>query len=308
MLEHVDHDDPAAADFAARHRSESYFCRYRGCPRSVQGFSSSDLRQEHESCHTPRFRCNDAACEVLGTGLTSRAALNKHNKKYHDDNGLAAIPISLRKASAHPQLDRSRFLLKESSSKRRKRSFHVIEEDKVGGEVHVALNTKSSIQDLRLPGLNCICGLADFDHTVYCGLCGTVQHVRCYYLNVHGDLTRFKKHFCIDCKPRVIDVTLATSRQRKRIRENSEYLRAVERAKELFPTVIPMSSFWSEPEIQILPIFIRQYGENWRKIAAHMRRKTCDEVYKSSFNNGHTADRCNPRLRISMSKPLPTGT
>ena len=145
--------------------------------------------------------------------------MNKHNKKYHDDNSLAAIPTSLRKASARPQQDRLRFLLKEPSSNSRKRSSHVVEEDNVLGEVDGA--TAHSIQD---PGsstdedktedcvVKCICGLIDFEdgdffNLLNCDSCKTAQHIRCYYVNKHGELLDFEDHFCIDCKPRpTIDV------------------------------------------------------------------------------------------------------
>ena len=168
-----------------RHGWEPYLCRYRDCPRAIQGFISSFLRQEHENSHTQRFRCSDTACEVLGSGLVSRAALNKHNKKYHDGNSLAAIPTSLRKASVRPQHDRPRFLLKEPSSNSRKRSFHRVEEAEAGS--------------------------------------------------------------------------------------------------------------WSSEERRIFRTFIRQHGNNWRKIAMYMKSRTWHEVDKSLFNNGYTADICRAR-------------
>ena len=117
--------DAASGDFAARHRSGSYFCRYRSCPRAIKGFNSSNLRQEHENSHVPPFRCTDPACGFLGRVLKDRVAMNKHNKKYHDDGGLAAIPASLRRTSTLLQKDRSRFLLDGPSSASRKRPFHV---------------------------------------------------------------------------------------------------------------------------------------------------------------------------------------
>ena len=61
--------------------------------------------------------------------MKNREAINKHTAKYHGDNALTNIPNSLRKASARPQEDRSRFLLKEPSSASRTRSFHAVEED-----------------------------------------------------------------------------------------------------------------------------------------------------------------------------------
>ncbi len=128
LLERNDFNDSTSGGFAARCRSGSYFCRYRSCPRAIQGFISSDLRQEHEASHAPRFRCSDSACGFFGRDLKNRTAMKKHNDKYHDDEGLAAIPTSLRRVSARPQHDRSRFSLKESSSASPQRSLTAAKE------------------------------------------------------------------------------------------------------------------------------------------------------------------------------------
>lgn len=128
LLEHNTLSDAASGGFAARHHLGSYLCRYRSCPRATQGFDSSDLRQKHESSHASRFRCTDPACGFFGKELKSRAAMNKHSIKYHGDDNLTTIPTTLRKAFPHPQQDRSRFLLKESSPASRKRSFDASEE------------------------------------------------------------------------------------------------------------------------------------------------------------------------------------
>ena len=133
LLERNDFNDSTSGGFAARCRSGSYFCRYWSCPRAIQGFISSELRQEHEASHAPRFRCSDSACGFFGRDLKNRTAMKKHYDKYHSDDGLAAIPTSLRQVSAGPQQDRSRFSLKESSSASRKRSFYTTEEEEVSG-------------------------------------------------------------------------------------------------------------------------------------------------------------------------------
>ncbi len=131
LLERNNLGDLAPGGFAARCRSGAYICRYQNCPRAIQGFISSDLRQEHENSHAPSFRCSDSACVFFGRELKNRTAMKQHNDKYHSDDGLAAIPTSLRQVSAGPQQARSRFSLKESSSASRKRSFHTTEEDEV---------------------------------------------------------------------------------------------------------------------------------------------------------------------------------
>lgn len=116
LLEHNSLNDVASSNFAVRHHSGWYLCRYRNCPRATEDFSSSEMRHEHESCHAVHFRCTDPACGFFEKALKSRAALNKHNTKYHGDDVLTAIPNSVRKASARQQQDKPRFLLTESSS------------------------------------------------------------------------------------------------------------------------------------------------------------------------------------------------
>ena len=142
-------DDMISGDFTRRYHSGSYFCRYRSCPRASEGFNSANLRQEHESSHVPQFRCTDPACRFLGKTLKDRAAMNRHNKRYHGDGGLTSIPTSLRRSSALPQQDRSRFLLKETSSADRKRSFHTTGDDDVMSEVEVARDLVPHVNNIR---------------------------------------------------------------------------------------------------------------------------------------------------------------
>ena len=285
-----------------RHGWEPYLCRYRDCPRAIQGFISSVLRQEHENSHTPRFRCSDTACEVLGSGLVSRAALNKHNKKYHDDNSLAAIPTSLRKASVRPQHDRPRFLLKEPSSNSRKRSLHVVEEAKAIGEYTRAIDDAQDIQKPKVSTgenknkwtIGCICGTEDDDiRMVKCNICHTMQHAQCYYLDKHDDLPRYEEHICADCGPTPVDVGLAIIRQRKRGSHRSEYLEAVEFTKG--SQILVKDSVFTLKELQIFRTFVRQHGTDWHEIARHMRNKTWEEVYESLSNNEYTANICRAR-------------
>lgn len=290
-----------------RYGSGLYLCRYRGCPRAIQGFNSPDLRQEHENSHEPLFHCNDAACEVLGKGLKSRAAMNKHNKKYHDDNSLAAIPTSLRKTSARPQQDRARFLLKEPLSNSRKRSFHAVEGDNVMGEVDGTTTRAHSIEDLESmtadaltkdSTIKCICGLTRFEESDYlrmlkCRSCKTAQHIRCYYVNKSGKLLEFPDHFCIDCKPRPLDVVLATGRQMERKKRHSEYLhlrelmeeaKSIETKEEfrrdtLRPPTVPRSA----REEEFLRTLICHHGTNWLAIADDMEIRGHTVVCNSWF-------------------------
>ena len=297
LLQHNGLDDAASGDFAARHHSGSYLCRYRSCPRATQGFSSWDLRQKHESSHAPRFRCTDPACGFFGRALKSHVTMNKHTIKYHRDDSLTTIPTSLRKASTRPQQDRPRFSLKELSSASRKRSFHAAEEDKVMSEVDVAINPASKIRNPR-PLLDedqeeflikCICGFKDDDgNIVLCELCKTWQRIQCYHIDEHGNVLDASGlvHFCVDCNPRPLDAKGAAGRQMKRKAQPLEYLRTVamarDEAKKKEWQESPRrntsggrvtSSYWSVPEQEDLRKLIRRYGTNWEAIADNMKIK-----------------------------------
>ena len=240
--------------------------------------------------------------------------MNKHTIKYHADDGLTTIPTSLRKFSARPQQDRPRFLLKESSSASRKRSFHAAGEDKVMSEVDVAINPASEIQNPR-PRLdedqedyiiNCICGFADDDgSTVLCDLCERWQHIQCYYIDEHGNVPDISsiEHFCVDCKRRPLDAKGATVRQMKRKEKRLGYPHTVVSArgdaKEKERQELPQgdtsggpatSSYWSVPEMENFRELVSHYGTNWEAIADNMVRKTHTMVWKPVFGIGSIAD------------------
>lgn len=149
--------------------------------------------------------------------------MNKHNNKYHGDDGVAAIPTSLHKAPARLQQDRSRFLLKEISSER---SFHAAEEDRVRSEVSVAINPAPDSHNVRLLMdenqeehiIKCVCGSdGDDGNTILCDTCDTWQHTGCYYVDEYGKVLGMHvlegiQHFCVDCKPRPLDAKGARAR------------------------------------------------------------------------------------------------
>ena len=60
--------------------------------------------------------------------------------------------------------------------------------------------------------IKCICGSAyDDGNTVYCDMCDTWQHTKCYYLDKHGNVPTKEElemvdHFCTDCRPRTLNV------------------------------------------------------------------------------------------------------
>lgn len=69
----------------------------------------------------------------------------------------------------------------------------------------------------------CFCGYADDDgNTVACDKCNRWQHTLCYYPEFEGrSLPEQLEHYCVDCRPREVDVHAANTRQRYR-REQQE--------------------------------------------------------------------------------------
>ena len=105
-------EDPADAlmrEFRVSHSSGSYVCSYQGCPRASQGFSSVELRQQHEENHAPRFQCSNPACGFWK--CSSEAALRKHTAKYHDGQAVSCVPNSLNSSLRGVPQERSLFRL-----------------------------------------------------------------------------------------------------------------------------------------------------------------------------------------------------
>ena len=152
--------------------------------------------------------------------------MNIHNKKYHCDDHLKAIPTSLRKTYT-PKQEKSRFSLGEPPSTRRKSSFHAAEEDKIVSEVDAARDSADSVQNLMPSPTKCICGFSDegIGYLINCDACDTRQHFQCYYVNEDGNFSELGEHYCIDCKPRPINAKMATIRQKDRKNEFSEFLK-----------------------------------------------------------------------------------
>ena len=96
-------------EYRLRHSSGSYLCSYQGCPRASQGFSSVELRQQHEENHAPRFQCSSPACGFWK--CSSEAALRKHTAKYHDGQDVSRVPNSLNSSVRGVPQERSLFRL-----------------------------------------------------------------------------------------------------------------------------------------------------------------------------------------------------
>jgi hypothetical protein len=83
----LDQDDCAGASveelelFKSQFRTSAYTCRLGSCPRATLGFTSEQLRLEHEMAHM-RFRCTFPGCQY--PFFISTQALKKHVNKYHN--------------------------------------------------------------------------------------------------------------------------------------------------------------------------------------------------------------------------------
>ena len=96
-------------EFRVRHSSGSYLCSYQGCPRASRGFSSVELRQQHEDSHAPRFQCPNPACGFWK--CSSEAGLRKHTTKYHDAQDVSDVPNSIHRSVREVPQERSLFRL-----------------------------------------------------------------------------------------------------------------------------------------------------------------------------------------------------
>ena len=96
-------------EFRVSHSSGYYLCSYQGCPRASQGFSSVELRQQHEESHAPRFQCPNPACGFWK--CSSEAALRKHTTKYHDAQDVSDVPNSIHRSVREVPQERSLFRL-----------------------------------------------------------------------------------------------------------------------------------------------------------------------------------------------------
>ena len=111
-------EDSAGAlirEFRVGHSLGSYLCSYEGCPRASQGFSSLELRQQHQESHEPRFQCSNPACGFWK--CSSEAALRKHTAKYHNGQDVSCVPVSFN--SSFREVSQERSLFRLATPKRR---------------------------------------------------------------------------------------------------------------------------------------------------------------------------------------------
>ena len=142
-----DSTDALTRNYRVSHGSGSYLCSYEGCPRASQGFSSQELRQQHEESHEPRFQCSNPACGFWK--CSSEAALKKHNAKYHDGRDVSCVPDSLNSSLSGAPQERSLFQLATPSTRSPMQQFPTNEPLAGTGSPKANAPVESSV--LRLP-------------------------------------------------------------------------------------------------------------------------------------------------------------
>lgn len=128
LMETEEPNNRTLSAFIQRQASGAFLCRYGGCPRAAQGFQSSELRENHEESHRPRFQCALATCGLFGTTFNSRAAMKKHAARYHDEDNTASVPDSLSRKPRDPHVDRTLFAFSDVKTKRKAEGSRAREE------------------------------------------------------------------------------------------------------------------------------------------------------------------------------------
>ena len=69
--------------FKKTYGSLPFVCRFRDCPRGLDGFLTLKQREQHEAIHYRRWNCEDLKCPFYAKGWRSARALVQHNQMYH---------------------------------------------------------------------------------------------------------------------------------------------------------------------------------------------------------------------------------
>ncbi|KAH0541368.1 hypothetical protein FGG08_004132 [Glutinoglossum americanum] len=77
-------DREQLARFKRHYGSSAFVCRFRGCPRATDGYSTERERKDHEtSQHTGGIKCSKMSCSWSRIGFKTSAALKRHMGEYH---------------------------------------------------------------------------------------------------------------------------------------------------------------------------------------------------------------------------------
>src|SRR4051812_14630640 len=69
--------------FQESYASTAFRCRFPHCERLSLGFTTPELRIEHETVHVQRMYCQTIDCSYRRIGFAKRSALNAHTRKHH---------------------------------------------------------------------------------------------------------------------------------------------------------------------------------------------------------------------------------
>ena len=96
-------DDPVLSNFKRQHGFEAYLCHYLNCPNATRGFSTAELRQQHEKMHAHRYHCIHSKCGMSEWTFNTRSALRNHNAKYHSEDIANQVPDTISRLSPHKE-------------------------------------------------------------------------------------------------------------------------------------------------------------------------------------------------------------
>lgn len=69
--------------FKTRYESSANICRFRGCSRATDGYSTKQLLEEHEGSHTGGIKCAEPSCSFSRIGFKNSAGLKRHTNEFH---------------------------------------------------------------------------------------------------------------------------------------------------------------------------------------------------------------------------------
>ncbi|KAJ6285479.1 hypothetical protein J3E71DRAFT_373608 [Bipolaris maydis] len=86
--------------FQQSYASTAFFCRFPHCDRLSLGFTTAQLRYEHEATHVKRVYCQTASCQYSRIGFPKKTALNAHTRKHHGQSIIQLIPAKVRNSKS----------------------------------------------------------------------------------------------------------------------------------------------------------------------------------------------------------------